>query len=79
MDGIRWAIRREGRAWNGLELRARLELTPEKFEVWEGRLFFDDQQRLDLLAMLLENVGVDGAVRLGDPAVWRAAVGSLPE
>lgn len=79
MDGIRWAIRREGRAWNGLELRARLELTPEKFEVWEGRLFFDDQQRLDLLAMLLENVGVDRAVRLGDPAVWRAAVGSLPE
>lgn len=79
MDGIRWDIRREGRAWNGPELRARLELTPEKFEVWEGQLFFDDQQRLDLLAMLLENLGVDRAVRLGDPAVWRAAVGSLPE
>jgi hypothetical protein len=52
-------------------------LTPEKFEVWEGHLFFDDHQRLDLLAMLLENVGADRAVRLGDPAVWRAAVAAL--
>lgn len=79
MSGVRWDIRREGRAWNGPEFRARLELTPEKFEVWEGRLFFDDQQRLDLLAMLLENLGVDRAVRLGHPAVWREAVRSLPE
>ncbi len=79
MSGVRWDIRREGRAWNGPEFRARLALTPEKFEVWEGRLFFDDQQRLDLLAMLLENVGVDRAVRLGNPAVWREAVSSLPE
>jgi hypothetical protein len=30
-----------------------------------------------LLGLLLENVGVDRAVRLGDPKVWRAAVADL--
>jgi hypothetical protein len=34
-------------------------------------------QRLTLLALLLENVGTDQAVRLGDPEVWRAAVRDL--
>jgi len=43
----------------------------------EGQAFFDDTQRLTLLALLLENVGVDQAVRLGDPEVWRAAVREL--
>jgi hypothetical protein len=26
---------------------------------------------------LLENVGVDAAIRLGDPAVWREAIAEL--
>lgn len=55
----------------------RYELTPERFEMDRGKLFWDDTQRLTLLALLLENVGVDQAVRLGDPAVWRAAVRDL--
>ena len=42
-----------------------------------GRLFWDDEQRLLLLGLLLENCGVDAAVRLGDPEVWRAAVAEL--
>lgn len=37
----------------------------------------DETQRLTLLALLLENVGVDQAVRLGDPEVWREAVREL--
>ncbi len=43
----------------------------------QGKLFWDETERLTLLALLLENVGVDRAVRLGDPAVWRAAVREL--
>jgi hypothetical protein len=38
--------------------------------------------RVTMLALLLENLGADRAVRLGNPAVWRAAVtalGGLPE
>jgi hypothetical protein len=47
-------------------------MTPE-----EEALFWDDTQRLTLLALLLENLGVDQAVRLGDPEIWRAAVRDL--
>lgn len=75
---IQWDIRRAGRAWHGDEARARYNLTPEKFEMDEGKLFWSDEDRVTLLALLLENVGVDRAVRLGDPKVWKAAVGDLP-
>ena len=75
--GIRWNIGRAGRAWTGDEARQRWELTPEKFEMYHGKLFLDEDQRLTLLALLLENVGVDQAVRLGDPEIWRAAVREL--
>jgi hypothetical protein len=46
--------------------------------MYRGKLLWDDDQRLALLGLLLENVGADAAVRLGDPAVWRAAVQDLP-
>jgi hypothetical protein len=74
LPDIAWDIRREGRSWSGEEVRSRYELTPEKFEVWDGKLFFEHQQRMALLGLLLENVGLDAAVRLGDPRVWRDAL-----
>jgi hypothetical protein len=67
MPDIRWNIQRSGRAWTPEEAPGRWQLTPEKFEMDHGKLFWDDTQRLTLLALLLENVGVDQAVRLGDP------------
>jgi hypothetical protein len=72
-----WDIRRGGRAWEGAEARQRFDLTPEKLEMIQGRLLWDDDERVMLLGLLLENVGADRAVRLGDPAVWRAAVEGL--
>jgi hypothetical protein len=77
MRHVKWDIRREGRAWEGDEAMQRIELTPEKFEMYEGRLFWEDEERLLLLGLLLENVGVDAAIRLGDPEVWRAAIKEL--
>ena len=71
-----WRIERAGRAWGPNETRARWQLTPEKFEMSEGGLL-DDEQRTTLLGLLLKNVGADAAVRLGDPAVWRAAIARL--
>ena len=70
-------IRREGRAWMKDAARDRYYLTPEKIELIEGKLFWSDEERLTMLALLLENVGADAAVRLGDPEVWRAAVAEL--
>ena len=77
MPAIAWDIRRAGRAWGANEARARFALTPEKFEMSDGRLFWSKADRMTLLGILLENVGVDAAVRLGDPDVWRAAVRDL--
>jgi hypothetical protein len=77
MPDIRWNIGRQGRNWIGEEARQRWELTPEKFEMNRGKLFWSDAERLTLIALLLENVGVDRVVRLGDPEVWRAAVREL--
>ena len=75
---IAWNIRREGRRWTGDEGFERFAHTPEKIEMIDGRLFWDDDQRLIMLGLLLENVGADAAVRLGNPAVWREAVARLP-
>ncbi len=70
-------LRRVGRTWEGTEGRERLALVPGKFELVQGKLFWSEEDRLTLLALLLENVGADQAVRLGDPDVWRAAVATL--
>lgn len=74
---VAWDIRREGRAWRDEEAMARFQLTPEKFEMIDGRLFWSHADRVTLLGLLLENVGIDAAVRLGDPAAWSAAVREL--
>lgn len=73
-----WRINRDGRAWSPEEVRSRKELRPEKLEIWEGKLLWDDKQRIELLGLLLENVGADQVVRLGDPSVWRQAIQQLP-
>ena len=73
---VSWDIRRTGRAW-GEDAHDRYQLTPEKLEMYKGRLLWSDEERLLLLGLLLENVGADAAVRLGDPSVWREAVASL--
>jgi hypothetical protein len=72
-----WDIRREGRQWNADEALSRFALTPEKFEMYQGKLFWSEADRVTLLALLLENVGADRAVRLGNPDVWRGAVQEL--
>jgi hypothetical protein len=72
-----WDIRREGRAWGADEAMPRYDLTPEKLEMVDGKLLWDDESRVRLLGLLLENVGADRAVRLGDPQVWRDAVAAL--
>jgi len=73
---IRWDIRSKGRAWRK-EAMQRYRLAPDKIEMADGKLFCSDEDRLMMLALLLENVGVDAAVQLGDPQVWREAVSNL--
>jgi hypothetical protein len=77
ISGIAWDIRREGRAWRGDEAVDRYDLTPEKMEMDQGKLFWSDEQRLTMLGLLLQNVGIDAAIRLGDPRAWREAIAEL--
>jgi len=76
---IDWDIRRAGRSWTPAEFTARASrLLGMDLEISEGKLLGSDESRLLLLGMLLEGVGLDAAVRLGDPERWRAAVAALP-
>ena len=45
----------------------------------DGKLYWDDEERLTMLGLLLENVGIDKAIRLGDPQLWREAIAELEE
>lgn len=79
MNDCDWDIRLSGRAWAKGEAFARHDLVAQtcRIEMIQGKLLWTDEDRLVLLALLLENVGAARAVRLGDPQVWRDAVNAL--
>ena len=74
---MEWKIAVQGRSWEADEILERLALMPEKREIIDGKLFWTEEDRLAMLAMLLENVGTAAAVKLGDAEVWRRAIASL--
>jgi len=71
-----WDIRREGQVWLGEQFKNRIYQAPEKIE-FVGGIFSNDIERLTVLAMLLENLGIDKALRLGKPEDWKAAIAEL--
>ena len=73
---VDWNFQRAGRAW-GDEAMDRYHMAPGRIEMIRGQLFWCEEERLMMLGLLLENVGVDKAVRLGDPQVWRDAIRAL--
>jgi len=73
MTQERWQIHREGRRWTKEESERRMRQAPEKIE-FVGGIFASERQRLTVLAMLLENLGIDKAVRFGSIADWKAAI-----
>ncbi len=75
----RWNIKGAGRTWTKDEAWARIELLPEKNEMFDSQLSWSDEERENVLALLLELVGADRAAQLGNPEVWRAAVAKLPD
>jgi len=79
MTKPKWDIGNEGRAWHKDEAWQRFELIPEKFQMIQGQLLLADEDRENLLALLLELVGTKRTVQFGSPGVWLAAVAKLPE
>lgn len=68
-----WDVGRQGRQWTGDEFERRIYQAPEKIE-YVGGIFINEGQRLTVLAMLLENLGIDKAVQLGRLKDWQDAV-----
>ena len=79
MSNLNWNIGNQGRSWTKDEAWQRFELIPEKSEIIHGQLTWSNEEREQMLGLLLELVGADRAVRLGSPGVWRAAVAKLRE
>jgi hypothetical protein len=75
-DPAEWKIAREGREWKGEEFDKRVYQAPEKIE-YVGGIFINERQRLTVLAMLLENLGIDKTVQLGNLEDWKAAINEL--
>jgi hypothetical protein len=75
-DPAEWKIGREGREWRGEEFDRRIYQAPEKIE-FRGGIFIYEYERLTVLAMLLENLGIDKAVRLGNPKDWKDALADM--
>jgi len=75
-DPTAWDIRREGRVWSHEEFERRIYQAPEKIE-FTGGIFTYEEDRLTVLAMLLENLGIDKAVQLGNLEDWKAAISAL--
>ena len=73
MNDWDWDIRRKSRQWSTEECERRLYQAPEKIEFVAG-IFGSDRQRLIVLAMLLENLGIDKAVQFGNLEDWKAAI-----
>ena len=75
-DPREWEIRREGRVWSHDEFERRIYQAPEKIE-YTGGIFTYEDERLTVLAMLLENLGIDKAVQLGNLEDWKTAIAQL--
>jgi hypothetical protein len=71
-----WDIRHEGRRWSHEEFDQRIHQAPEKIEYVDG-IFASERERLTVLGMLLENLGIDKVVRFGRLEDWKAAIADL--
>lgn len=73
---IHWKIASEPAVLTREEFWARYSHAhmPEKFEASQSKLFWSDEQRLHVLAMLLEAVGLRRALALCPPEIVRDAL-----
>ena len=69
-------MRSEWRVWSHEEFERRIYQAPEKIE-FTGGIFTYEEDRLTVMAMRLENLGIDKAVQLGNLEDWKAAISEL--
>jgi hypothetical protein len=69
-------IRRECRRWSHEEFDQRIYQALEKIE-YVGGIFASERERLNVLGMLQENLGIDKVIRLGRLEDWKTAIAEL--
>lgn len=79
--GIDWRFERKPINWGDLPggPLARYELSPGRCEMIDGKVFCCDEERLMMVGLLLENLGLDSVMQLGDPRRWKEAAAALPD
>lgn len=76
---MEWDIGRAGRQWTGKDGLAKLDRLPGRLELLDGKLCASETERSDLLAGLLENLGLDAVVRFGRIDDWQKAIAARVE
>lgn len=74
-----WDIGRAGRKWTGQDGLAKLERLPGRLELVDGKVCINETERRDLLAGLLENLGLDTVVQFGRLEDWQQAIAARAE
>ena len=78
MPSTEFVIGNEPQIWTADRFTAWRDGLPEKWELLAGQISGgNEDELLHMLAGLLEHIGADRAVQLGDPQVWRRAVAKL--
>ncbi|MDB3935680.1 hypothetical protein N9383_03035 [Granulosicoccus sp.] len=68
----------EGTPLNVEQFCERTQNFSHKMELIDGKIYVEPDRR-PFLEFVLENLGVDMAVSIGDPQVWRDAVARLDD
>lgn len=61
---VNWSIKYEGRKWSEVEVIERNKILPAKISISDGMLMDNESDRINLLNMLFENVGVEKSLDL---------------
>ena len=78
MDDLGKSVRLQGCSWNRDELEQVVRLVPEcaRIEVQECQLCWIHEERMTLLLLLLQNVGLDALLEMLDPGLIGEALHS---
>ncbi len=69
-----WPVERTPKRFSGDEFSAMVDRFPARVDCCDGMIGENHQQRLLMLAILIENVGIDEVVKIGPLQLWIDAV-----
>ena len=68
-----WPIERRSKSFSGDAFTEMVERFPARVDCCDGMIGPDHERRMLMLAMLIENVGVDEVIKIGNAELWLEA------